>query len=60
MAEDEWWYDLKTRTAVQGDRAGKIANRLGPYPSREEAERALEKVAERNDAFDHDPRWNDD
>ena len=60
MAEDEWWYDLKTRTPVQGDRAGKIANRLGPYASREEAERALEKVAERNEAFDHDPRWNDD
>jgi hypothetical protein len=60
MAEGDWWYDLKTKSAVQDARAGKIADRLGPYPSREEAERAMQKVAERNDAFDHDPRWNDD
>jgi hypothetical protein len=60
MAEGDWWYDLKTKSAVQDARAGKSADRLGPYPSQEEAERALEKVAERNEAFDHDPRWNDD
>lgn len=60
MAENQWWYDLLTKSAVQDSRAGKSADRLGPYPSREDAERALEKVAERNDTFDHDPRWNDD
>ncbi|WP_375430468.1 SPOR domain-containing protein [uncultured Friedmanniella sp.] len=60
MAENQWWYDLTTKSAVQDSRAGKSADRLGPYPSREDAERALEKVAERNDTFDHDPRWNDD
>ena len=60
MAEDQWWYDLKTKSAVQDSRAGKVADRLGPYPSREEAERALDKVAERNETYDNDPRWNDD
>ena len=60
MADGEWWYDLKTRSAVQDTRAGKIADRLGPYASREEAEQALDKVAERNEAFDNDPRWKDD
>lgn len=59
MADGEWWYDLKTKSAVQDGRAGKVADRLGPYASREEAEQALEKVAERNDAFDNDPRWKD-
>ena len=38
----------------------KIADRLGPYKTREEAERALEIVEERNEAYDNDPRWNDD
>ena len=60
MTENAWWYDLKTKSAVQDSRAGKVADRLGPYPSREEAERALDKVAERNESYDHDPRWNDD
>ena len=36
------------------------ADRLGPYDTREEASRALEKVAERNAAWDNDPNWNDE
>jgi hypothetical protein len=60
MAENQWWYDLTTKSAVQDSRAGKAANRLGPYPSREEAERALEKVAERNEAADAQDRWDRD
>jgi hypothetical protein len=60
MADGQWWYDLKTKSAVQDTKAGKIADRLGPYASREEAEQALDKVAERNEAFDNDPRWKDD
>lgn len=33
-------------------------HRLGPYPSAEEAERALDRVAERNEAWDaEDARW---
>lgn len=60
MADDQWWFDLKTKTAVQDRKAGRSADRLGPYASREEAERALQRVEERNEAFDNDPRWNDD
>ena len=60
MADDQWWYDLKTKSAVQDSKAGKATDRLGPYTSREEAERALERVEERNEAYDNDPRWNDD
>jgi hypothetical protein len=37
-----------------------VGRPLGPYPSAAEAERALEKVQERNDAWDDDPNWNDD
>lgn len=60
MADGEWWFDLKTKSAVQDARAGKSADRLGPYASREQAEQALDKVAERNETFDNDPRWKDD
>jgi hypothetical protein len=59
MADGDWWYDLKTSSAVQADKAGKVTDRLGPYATREEAEHALEKVAERNESFDNDPRWKD-
>ena len=60
MADDQWWYDLNTKTAVQDNKAGRVTDRLGPYASREEAERAMQRVDERNDAYDNDPRWNDD
>lgn len=58
--EEQWWYDLTTKTAIRGRKLGKAADRLGPYASREEAEHAMERVAERNDEWDHDPKWNDD
>ena len=31
----------------------------GPTPREAEASRALEKVKERNEEWDNDPRWND-
>ena|GEM_PF-1473621 len=60
MAEGDWWYDLKTHTVVPDNNDTKITDRLGPYKTREEAERALERVEERNEEYDNDPRWNDD
>jgi hypothetical protein len=60
MAEGDWWFDLNTHTAVPDNNETKITDRLGPYKTREEAERALELVEERNEAYDNDPRWNDD
>lgn len=55
----EFWYCLKHHQ-VEGEEGCRNADRLGPYPSAEEASRALEKVQERNEAWDNDPRWNDD
>ena len=57
MAEGDWWFDLNTKQVVQDDKAGKAADRLGPYPSREAAEAALETVQQRNAAAD---KWDDD
>jgi hypothetical protein len=45
---------------VEPEEGCKAADRLGPYPSQAEAARALEKVEERNEAWDNDPNWNDD
>jgi hypothetical protein len=59
MADGDWWFDLKSKSAVQDTKAGKAADRLGPYPSREAAEQALAKVEERNAAYDADPDWKD-
>ena len=59
MSENEYWFCLKHHT-VEGRDGCKNADRLGPYPSSEEASRALEKVQERNEEWDNDPKWNDD
>ena len=44
MAE-EYWYCLKHHT-VEPREGCKNADRLGPYPTREDATRALENLAE--------------
>jgi hypothetical protein len=56
---DEYWYCLKHH-AVEGPDGCKSADRLGPYATQDEASHALDKVAERNEAWDNDPDWNDD
>lgn len=38
----------------------RVTTRLGPYPTRDEAARALETVERRNKAWDDDPDWDDD
>jgi hypothetical protein len=58
MAE-RYFYCLEHKT-VEGEDGCKAADRLGPYATREEAEHALEKVEQRNEEWDNDPRWNDD
>ena len=59
MADEEYWFCLKHHT-VEGAHGCPSADRLGPYASSADAERALEKVAERNESWDNDPAWNDD
>jgi hypothetical protein len=60
MSDDnQWWYCLKHNTVEPGAGCGNT-DRLGPYASSEEAAQALQKAAERTEAWDNDPRWNDD
>jgi hypothetical protein len=58
MSDEQWWYCLKHH-AVEPREGCKWSDRLGPYPSYAEAERALERVAERNEEWDNDPFYND-
>lgn len=58
MAE-RYYFCLKHHT-VEAEDGCRAADRLGPYSSRQDAERALEKVQQRNEEWDNDPAWNDD
>jgi hypothetical protein len=55
---EKFWFCLKHHAVEGADGCGP-SDRLGPYPSEAEAARALEKVQERNEAWDNDPNWND-
>jgi len=55
---DQYYFCL-VHHGVEGRDGCPALDRLGPYPSHAEAERALEKVAERNETWDNDPNWND-
>ena len=55
---DKYWYCVKHHAVESGEVCGPI-DRLGPYSTRQEAEQALEKAAERNEAWDNDPNWQD-
>lgn len=58
MGKGEWYYCLDHHH-VEPYEGGRADNRLGPYATQEEAQHALERVAERNEAWDTDPVWND-
>ncbi|MDV2475185.1 hypothetical protein ACFWDA_12450 [Rhodococcus zopfii] len=58
MSDDGWYYDVSTGEVSQGKDPSAL-NRMGPYPDRATAERALEIAAERNKAADDaDDEWN--
>jgi len=59
MGDGQWYYCLLHK-AVEPYDGCKALNRLGPYASRQEAQEALERVAERNERWDNDPRHADD
>ena len=58
MPSGDFWFCLRHHAVETGDGCGP-ADRLGPYPTAEDAQHALEKVQERNEAWDNDPEWND-
>lgn len=57
--EDEWYYCVE-HERVEPKFGCRITTRLGPYTTREEAEKALERVERRNEAWEEDPDWNDE
>lgn len=56
----EFWFCVKHHRVEDETNLCPPIDRLGPYDSREAAERALETAEERNEAWDNDPDWNDD
>lgn len=53
-----YYWCLRHRRVETDANACAAVHRLGPYPSAQDAERALERVAERNAAWDaEDARW---
>ena len=48
----EFWYCVKHHAVEQGDGMCPLIDRLGPYPTREAAEQALETAARRNEEWD--------
>ncbi|GAA1735146.1 hypothetical protein [Aeromicrobium alkaliterrae] len=53
-----YYFCLKHHT-VEGEDGCRAKDRLGPYDTEADAANALEKVAERNEEWDDDPKWND-
>lgn len=49
----EYWFNVRTHE-VEEDRQSDWKQLIGPYATRAEAERALEKVQQRNEAWDRD------
>ena len=56
---EEWYYCIEHGT-VEPKFGCRITDRIGPFATREEAAKALEKVEERNKEWDNDPNWDDD
>jgi hypothetical protein len=62
VAEDldnRWYYNVDTGKAEKGPaKRGFLESRLGPYATREEAERGLDELHRRNAVLDEeDKRW---
>ncbi len=53
--EKRWWYCLRHH-AVEPEAGCPAKDRLGPYATKEEAERALETVRKRNEEWDAQAR----
>ena len=53
--EDEYYYDTRTGEVGRGP-SGSWSHRMGPYPTREEAEKALETARQRSEAWDEEDR----
>ena len=55
--DDRWYYNVETRRAEKGPaKRGFLENRLGPYETREQAERGLDELHRRNAILDEEDR----
>jgi hypothetical protein len=59
MAAGDWYYCLDHHT-VEPYEGCRSATRLGPYATPADAANALDRVAQRNEDWENDPRFNDD
>ncbi|KWX00206.1 hypothetical protein TH66_15080 [Carbonactinospora thermoautotrophica] len=59
MAQGPWYYCLIHLRVEEGPGC-RNDMRLGPYETRDAAEHALQRAAERSAAWENDPRWKDD
>jgi hypothetical protein len=50
--QQQWWFCTRHMRVEPADTACLPKDLLGPYPTSQEAARALEKVKERNEAWD--------
>ena len=55
-----YYWSLNDSRVVTDEDGVKAADRLGPYSTREEAARALETIAARNEAWDAQDREDDE
>lgn len=59
MADEKFYFNPSTREITQGKVSG-WDDRMGPYDTREEAQRALETAAQRTKEADDQDRAEDD
>ncbi|MFP5022165.1 hypothetical protein [Pseudonocardia phyllosphaerae] len=58
--EQGWYYNLNDGTVEQAEHSARAADRLGPYPDKATAERALEIARQRTENEDkRDREWNE-
>ena len=54
----QYWYNTATGQVEEGRDRSSWTNLLGPYPTREAAQQALDKAQQRNDAWEgEDADW---
>jgi len=58
VSAERWWFDLKQGRVVSDEERGADRDVLGPYPSREAAERWRDAHEGREEAWEEDDeRW---
>ena len=61
MTEEQWYWNLKQGRAVQASQRGPADDLMGPYDSKEEAERWRERFDARNEQWEQaDREWEGD